>query len=780
MKTKKTIKALSLLLIFAMLITAFPIGAYAGEYYFNNPRGYIKNLKLTTDMAEICQTGNLARSVDVQIEGTPTEALKHIEVEQYWEEVNDSGENKTIRSDDSFEKGKTYKLVLTLKTYIYNKMDGEFWAFDSKYATIDGVKCTGKLKNQWYSVFDRYWDETDYNNYPNTKLTFEFTFTVDGDYPLGGSVSYKGEARYGETLYATNISAYGNGKQISDYRLKSQWQVEKDGKWEDIPGENLFKIDITGVDKRELVGKNIRVKITTDGYRDAIYGEPKKVEKRDTPSLPAPEAPDITGYNNDDEYAIYINNYNGDEQSYWYTIGSDQGTPINIEGNRFTVKRTNKDQVVTVSTGYKFTEWQNSSNSHSGTQTIVPALITGTSVRTVIFPEYDTTGYNPTSYSPTVYIPIGGQKSIKYIYSPSDATTNKPRWKPVYSGDELLVDVHYGASFGAAPGEEIVTLTAGKTATTVSVIAYQSHNENEYWHYGNDYSAMGRGITVVIYDPNDVSSIPTPNTKKTVNLTKGESYELSTSTLKKYPLVKDGIDAYLNPDNFTYEAAIYKVTNHGYAFVKSNGYVSVENNKNGSITINADEVGSGVVHIFAVSKSNGKKRDIAQITVNVASSGVKISGNVTNFGDSDEGATIQLIKPNGYTVSEQTISGDEAEYTIEDVPDGDYVLVAKKKGCATRSLEIKVKNGNVTQDLELSLYGDVNGDGKLTPSDVVQLRRYFANYDSDTETSTIEVSAGADVNGDGTLTPSDVVLLRRYFANYNSETGTSTIELGPQ
>lgn len=78
------------------------------------------------------------------------------------------------------------------------------------------------------------------------------------------------------------------------------------------------------------------------------------------------------------------------------------------------------------------------------------------------------------------------------------------------------------------------------------------------------------------------------------------------------------------------------------------------------------------------------------------------------------------------------------------------------------------------------IYGDVNGDGNLTPSDVVLLRRYFANYDSETGTSTIDVAPGADVNGDTYLTPSDVVLLRRYFANYDSETGTSTIPLGPQ
>lgn len=76
------------------------------------------------------------------------------------------------------------------------------------------------------------------------------------------------------------------------------------------------------------------------------------------------------------------------------------------------------------------------------------------------------------------------------------------------------------------------------------------------------------------------------------------------------------------------------------------------------------------------------------------------------------------------------------------------------------------------------LYGDVNGDGVLSPSDVVLLRRYFANYSSESETSTITVFPGADVNGDGELSPSDVVLLRRYFANYNSETGESTIVLG--
>lgn len=103
----------------------------------------------------------------------------------------------------------------------------------------------------------------------------------------------------------------------------------------------------------------------------------------------------------------------------------------------------------------------------------------------------------------------------------------------------------------------------------------------------------------------------------------------------------------------------------------------------------------------------------------------------------------------------------------------------------TKTVEVQKKHidKNVDHICDLCgdyfiLYGDVNGDGEVTPSDVVLLRRYFANYDSETNTSTITVAIGADVNGDGALTPSDVVLLRRYFANYDSDTDTSSIVLG--
>ena len=78
------------------------------------------------------------------------------------------------------------------------------------------------------------------------------------------------------------------------------------------------------------------------------------------------------------------------------------------------------------------------------------------------------------------------------------------------------------------------------------------------------------------------------------------------------------------------------------------------------------------------------------------------------------------------------------------------------------------------------VYGDANGDGEVNGKDLLMLRRYMANYDDESKTSTINVQAGADANGDGEVNGKDLLMLRRYMANYDDDTRTSTVVLGPR
>ena len=78
------------------------------------------------------------------------------------------------------------------------------------------------------------------------------------------------------------------------------------------------------------------------------------------------------------------------------------------------------------------------------------------------------------------------------------------------------------------------------------------------------------------------------------------------------------------------------------------------------------------------------------------------------------------------------------------------------------------------------VYGDATGDGKVNALDVLIMRKYLANFDYETNTSTVSVEKGADANGNGDINASDLLLLRKYVANFDYDTNTSSVVLGPQ
>lgn len=77
---------------------------------------------------------------------------------------------------------------------------------------------------------------------------------------------------------------------------------------------------------------------------------------------------------------------------------------------------------------------------------------------------------------------------------------------------------------------------------------------------------------------------------------------------------------------------------------------------------------------------------------------------------------------------------------------------------------VTIKSGNDSRNFRIVIYGDVNGDGEVTPADYVRIRNYIMSSGS----LNGSYKLAADVNKDGNITPADYVNVRNYIMGQQS------------
>lgn len=152
--------------------------------------------------------------------------------------------------------------------------------------------------------------------------------------------------------------------------------------------------------------------------------------------------------------------------------------------------------------------------------------------------------------------------------------------------------------------------------------------------------------------------------------------------------------------------------------------------------------------------------------------GYGVSGNVESFNSGTDPVTIQLIEQGAseaayeVQVSGGTQSGNKftAPYAFSDVPTGTYTMKVMKKNHVTREYTVTVSTEKVTQDVEIWLLGDVNGDGMINAKDKKVIYNHINDSSKELTGYTFDVG---DVNGDGTINAKDKKLI------YNHINGSS-------
>lgn len=381
---------------------------------------------------------------------------------------------------------------------------------------------------------------------------------------------------------------------------------------------------------------------------------------------------------------------------------------------------------------------------------------------------------------------------FNYVYQNTDtlikSTTNMDG---MYSRFEYTPASRYFAAAGSDDGQGITTKTEimtimgkvnGTGTYTLSMTGVVAGNGDAPDSVTQKFTSTVAGATVTVKPE---SERPQPNLTLALSANKVNVGDTFTATLSNK---KMSIISFISQIRFNKDVLeVVSITEgEGYTNLTSGAVVKVkptvdEANANGvvgisiaktvettypaknivTVTFKAKAVGDGWFELYeSTDGTNGYRGDAKSGTVTVEAAtvtGVTVSGTVKSYGGETENVTVTLTPENG-TPMTTVVTGNSAAYKFENVSAGTYTLKVEKKGHAPWTESITVGDGNVTKDVTIYLWGDVNGDGLITPNDASLISQHCVG-------SYVIPNAllpAADVDGNGTITPNDASLILQH------------------
>ena len=158
-----------------------------------------------------------------------------------------------------------------------------------------------------------------------------------------------------------------------------------------------------------------------------------------------------------------------------------------------------------------------------------------------------------------------------------------------------------------------------------------------------------------------------------------------------------------------------------------------------------------------------------------------VSGTVKSYNSASDKVTVQLIQQgHSEPAYETTVSGGTkvgnqytASYTISGIASGTYTMRVLKNKHVTREYTVTVSGDAKTQNAEIWLLGDVNGDGFINMTDASQIERKFNGKTSVFDTGDAKIKAYrlkvANVYfSDDNINTTDAAQIKRYYNGKSS------------
>jgi len=167
---------------------------------------------------------------------------------------------------------------------------------------------------------------------------------------------------------------------------------------------------------------------------------------------------------------------------------------------------------------------------------------------------------------------------------------------------------------------------------------------------------------------------------------------------------------------------------------------------NGSFSfIATDAAGNVTTKVVEITNINAKYAVDFSIAQGQGTLNALVDTTVLKTGDlltPDSTIVFTLVPAAGYVVTQWTLNGTAVPSNL------------------TNTLTVPNITASVAVTVKMTMYGDVNNDGKLSTTDIVMLRRYLAGLGTLTDLGKLS----GDYNKDGKISTTDIVMMRRKLA----------------
>ena len=346
----------------------------------------------------------------------------------------------------------------------------------------------------------------------------------------------------------------------------------------------------------------------------------------------------------------------------------------------------------------------------------------------------------------------GTDKILRGMKYAIDNGWNTP-YKGIYGGSRFIYNDYYKVNQDTLYYEKFDVSTSDgnydhQYMQNLAVVTQETNKA--YKAYVNNISSYintALEFTIPVYKDMSNYAVTSPKTGNPNNYLK--DLKVNNNTISGFSY--DKYDYEITVPSSTTKVNISAVTASNSASTIGTGDISINSTEKKTIIVVTAESGSTRNYTITIKRPSSSTEDVPSINTILNNSGIKYNSDYI-YGIGENTSVSSLI-------NNVEASSEYANINIKDKQGN-----SKRNGTFVTGDKVTIGNGKEEKTMNIVIYGDINGDGKIDRDDCLAILRQLNGY----TTLQSAYKTAADANKDGKIDRDDCLAILRHLNGYTN------------